>query len=524
MLKKQDYGCQTKEQNSINRSRYLFFAPFIIIAVLMLAFFGVWNTHQVGDDYSAYKMEEWIRSGHPEGEIAYSRLLTVSNLTHWTPISNLVLCHTLRDDRLIRIVTVNLGLVFVVSILVGSFSIVLGAHLWSAIFASAWIATSQVLVFSIASNWGPANIMPSLFTVGSTWILWRWSRNLIFENRTRVGYWWFLLAFTGLYILAIMSKETGIRGIALAVGICIIILKYRYDLRYWKKMVGLIVFITAFTVLYFSLRYFFTQADIPLIRSSVVSIEDYSYPRIIFSTMLKNAITILLASLNPVNSYTIYLNIINGSHLKVLLLLFPAIIWGLILCIGWIKLFMASTKKHKFNLCFIALMVICSLFPEIFLGKVSEIYAMASLCPLGILSAIVLSNIVLRGQYWQYILIILAVLFIILNIFSARAKVREIVTTGQYAHSIRQSMKELTDDLPTGAKIAVLHKPRPKEAFGRFGVRGIQANGGLYLRGSRHVWVSFHNYESIKNLQDFDLILKESNDQRVLQVVIPDKM
>jgi len=109
-------------------------------------------------------------------------------------------------------------------------------------------------------------------------------------------------------------------------------------------------------------------------------------------------------------------------------------------------------------------------------------------------------------------------LLIVSNLYAARTKVREIMVTGQSAHAIRQSMVELTKDLPAGSKIAVIHKPRPKNVFARFGERGVQANGGLNFKGN-YTLKNFTFDEPAPNLLNYDLILRENEEQTELEVV-----
>ena len=113
-----------------------------------------------------------------------------------------------------------------------------------------------------------------------------------------------------------------------------------------------------------------------------------------------------------------------------------------------------------------------------------------------------------------------ACLFIITNVISTKAKVKEILKTGRSAHNIRQSMFEITKNLPSGSKIAVLRAPRLKSSLGRFGERGVRANGGFSNpRTTKHYWRGFPLDMHIKKLQNFDMVLKECENQSKLCIV-----
>ncbi|MFH1615139.1 MAG: hypothetical protein ABIG61_08670 [Planctomycetota bacterium] len=458
----------------------------------------------------------------------FCRLATTTHDgVHWIPISYFILYPVLAGDAdnldavNTRVVLISLAVVGVASVLVGCFSRALGAGFWPAMFCSLWIACSQVLVFPISTAWGVTNVLPVVFTMSGAWMLWRWLNERDSDDRTNSVRWGLLLGFICFLTISVLTKETGIRGLVLAAGVFVIVLIYRRELRYRKEMTALIGLLLVWVVGYFLIRYTFTKAAIPLLRYADV----HGYPHMRFRPLInvKNIATLLLGSINPVNSYATYLKIVRREYSGAALFLFPAIIWGVVLFSGWLSLIVKGSRENKVTAIFIAVLLLCSLFPEFLLGRVSEYYAMASLCSLALLSAIILTFVWAKKSRLRYVLIPMACLIIVSNISSSRAKVKEILATGQNTHEIVQSMMELTKDLPDGSKIAVFHKPRSKEAFSRFGARGITTTGVNY--GSvRNVWVLFEFGESIPRPREFDLILRESRDQRKLEVVAPDEV
>ena len=364
-------------------------------------------------------------------------------------------------------------------------------------------------------------MLPPVFTMSGAWVLWRWLNESGSNDRTNKIRWRFLFGFIGFLTLAVLTKETGIRGLVLASGVFVIVLVYRRGLRYRKEMGVLIGLLLAWVVVYFLIRCTFTEAAVPLLRYA----HDHGYKQMRFSGLInaKNIAMLLLGSINPLNSYAVYLKIVQKEYLEAALFLFPAISWGLVLLSGWLLLIVKAGRQNKITAIFVAILSLCSLFPEFLLGRVSEYYAMASLYPLALLSAMVLTYIWAKKGRLRYVLIPMVCLLIVSNICLSRAKVRDILATSRNTHEIMQSMMELTRDLPSGSKIAVFHKPRSKEAFARFGPRGIETTG-IWYGGDRNIWTLFEFGESIPRPEEFDLILKESEDQRKLEVVAPDEL
>lgn len=499
----------------------LIVVPFVVL-VQLLAFWGIWGAHRAYEDAHAYRMADRVDAEADGLASKFCRLLTTNHDSkHWTPISYLILYPTLVDDTNTRIVLVNLVVVGVVSVLAGCFSRALGSDFWPAIFCSIWIASSQVLVFPIATCWGALNMLPPGFTMCGAWVLWRWLNESGSAERTNKIRWRFLFGFIGFLTLAVLTKETGIRGLVLAGGVFVIVLVYRRGLRYRREMGVLIGLLLGWVVLYFLIRYTFTEAAVPLLRYA--HIGGYARMRFDGVSNVRNIAALLLGSINPVNSYAVYLRMVRKEYLEAALFLLPAISWGVVLLSGWLSLIVKAGSQNRITAIFVAILSLCSLFPEFLLGEVSEYYAMASLCPLALLSAIVLTRIWAKKGRLRYVLMSMACLVIVSNICSSRLKVREILATGRNTRDIMQSMRELTTDLPSGSKIAVLHKPRSKEAFARFGPRGIGTTG-IWYGGDRNIWELFEFGDSIPRPEEFDLILKESEDQSKLEVVAPDEL
>ncbi len=491
--------------------------PLVIIAILV-AFWGIWNSYQAGDDARASQMIDYVNIGEPTLGVKFCRLFkaTLSPI-HWVPISAFILYPTQVDDSNRRIVVINLIVLAIGAILAGCLALTLGSGFLPSLICSIWIASSQVLVLALASCWGVMNILPSVFVMAQVLILWRWFKvSMNIENPTGIR-WRFILGYLFFFMLAVLTKETGIRGLLLVMAVFSIAFFYRRDRRFFNEVILLFTLIAAWLILYFAARYFFTMADIPMLRSGSAQ-TDYHLPRLDLLRFIKNAAMLLIGSLNPSNSYKTYLNIVEGRNLNVFLRLLPAVIWGAILFIGWLAATFIHKGEKRFNQIFVALLVLCSLFPDALLGKVSEVYAMATLWPLAVLSAIVLTFVHTRNRWLSYPIVSIICLLIVSNLYAAQAKVREIVVTGQNAHGIRQSMIELTKDLPAGSKIAVIHKPRPKNVFARFGERGVQANGGLNFKGN-YTLKNFTFDEPAPNLLNYDLILRENEEQTELEVV-----
>jgi hypothetical protein len=505
-----------------NHFRHCLIALPFVVLVLLLAFWGIWGAHRAYEDAHAYRMADRVDAEANGLASKLYRLLTVNHdSAHWTPISYLILYPTLVDDTNRGIVLINLVVLGVASVLAGCFSRALGAGFWPAIFCSVWIASSQALVLPLATCWGTLNMLPSVFTMSGAWVLWRWLNESGSDDGTSKIRWRFLFGFIGFLTLAVLTKETGIRGLVLAAGVFVIVLVYRRGLQYRKEMGVLMGLILAWVVLYTLIRYTFTDAQVPLLRDA--HLGGYKQMRLDGWINVRNIGTLLLGSINPVNSYAIYLKTVWKEYLEAALFLLPAISWGVVLISGWLSLIVKASRQNKISALFVAILSLCSLFPEFLLGEVSEYYAMATLWPLALLSAIVLTYIWAKKGRLRYVLMPIVCLLSVSNICSSRAKVREILATGRNAHEIRQSMRELTRDLPSGSKIAVFYKPHSKEAFARFGPRGIETTG-IWYGGDRNVWALFEFGDSIPRPEEFDLILKESKDQRKLEVVAPDEL
>jgi hypothetical protein len=496
--------------------KYCLIALPLVIAALLLAFWGVWDVYRADDDAQAYDMANRIDAEAEGTADKFFLILRINHdRVHWAPISNLILYPTLVDDKNTRIVLINLVVLTVVSVLAGCFSRALGADFWPAIFCSVWIASSQVLVFPVATCWGVLNMLPSVFTMSGAWVLWIWLNAQAGDDGMTKIRWRFIFGFMAFLALAMLTKETGSRGLMLAVAVVAVALVYRRNSQYRKEAAMLIIFLMGWILIYFSVRYIFTEAAVPLLRRGMLG---YQRMQIGHLNNIANIAKILLASLNPVNSYAIYLKMIQRNYLLIL----PAVIWGITLLIGWGALIIKGGRKNRLVGIFVALLILCSLFPEFLLGKVSEMYAMASLWPLAILSAIVLTYIWTRNNWLRYVLVLSVFLIVVSNICSARVKVKEILATGRNSREIRQSMMELTKDLPNGSSVAIIYKPQPKESFARFGERGVRA-GGMFYQKHRFSLKGFKFGEPIPNPEEFDLILKESEDQNRLEVVAPDR-
>jgi hypothetical protein len=497
--------------------------PFVLV-LLGVAFWGVWEAYQASDDATAPRVVDNINLGEPHLLLKCGRLLGATlSPTHWAPISTLILYPTIVDDTNRRIVSVNLLVLMVASLLAGCLARTLGADFWPALFCSLWVATAQVLVLAVASCWGAMNMLEPVLGMGGAWVLWRWLDDRIGENAgTRIN-WQLIWCFTAFVVLAMLTRETGVRWILAAGCVSAYLVGRTRSLRHWREMAMLFAILTAWIVVYFALRYFLTEADIPLVRTRATIGQDYHLPRLAASTIIRNAATILTGSLNVLNSYEAYLCLIKRAHTEVFLRLLPAASWGVFLLYGsWIV--PAAKGRTGRSKAFVLVLAACSLFPESLLGKVSETYAMASLWPLAILSALVLTDVAASKRNIRWIIVLLVCLFLSADVISTRQKVDEILATGENAHQIRRSMIDLTRNLPDGCRIAVIRKPRPQEAFARFGLRGIQANESTYLRGNRHKWSAFDTSEAIPRPAEFDLILKESEDQRRLEIVAPEDL
>jgi len=491
-------------------------ASIIILASLIsmiISYNGIWNAYQTGDDSNAYKMVEWVDTNGQLESTKIMRLLTAVIGTHWVPITNIILYPTLRNDRLIHIVIINLFLLFLVSFTIGLFALKLKTSLWSALFASVWITTSQVLVLPVGSCWGASQFMTAFLTILSAFIIWKWANKKIFNSLNNKVELRFYLVFLFLLVLAILCKETAIRIIVLAFGMSSIILYMRGDLSYLKTMV-LFVFLTTICIFaYLSIRYYFTQADIPLLRSSVTS---NNYQRLSVISIPKNILTILLGSLSPINSYMIYVQAIEKKYIQVFLSILPAIILAIILLIGSFKHLSTNDRRNNLLIGFVFLLIISSMFPESLLGKVSEVYAMDSLWPLALLGAIVINKFGSKRGCRRFFIFFLATAFIMTNIISTKSKVKEILKTGIYAHMTRNRMIELTKEIPKGKKIAVYVNDRPKNAFSRFGNRGIYSGSGLYYKGRKHIWVAVKEGEKLDKEEEYALILEETKNYRLV--------
>ena len=186
--------------------------------------------------------------------------------------------------------------------------------------------------------------------------------------------------------------------------------------------------------------------------------------------------------------------------------------------IGWIASLRARDGK-EFNKILVAILILCSLFPESMLGEVSEMYAMASLWPLAVLSALILT-FYKNSSHIQYhrILVCMFCIIFCLNITSTRTKTLEILKSGESAHGLRMNMLELTKDLPLKSKIAVIYRlERPQDGFSRFGEKGIQSGCGMFINRP-YDWSFFQSAGEIPNTAEFDMILIENEDQTHLKV------
>jgi len=220
-----------------------------------------------------------------------------------------------------------------------------------------------------------------------------------------------------------------------------------------------------------------------------------------------------------VNSYKIFLTFVNKEFFKSVILLTPGIVTLAFVLIGTSTMFRRGSPSIRFDLVFLILLLLSSLIPETFLGKVSETYAISSLWPLAVLLGVVTSWTMAKSPKNIYLLLPFLIFLIIANSISTKQKVKEIVQSSNYAHGIRGSMKQVSASLSCQSKILVFHKPRPKEAFGRFGSRGVDANGGLYFRGRRHKWIGAVLGQEQKSHDDYDVILKEDEQQKSLCVL-----
>ncbi len=499
-----------------NHLRYSLVVLPIIVLTILLAFWGVWGAYQAGDDGDAYLMVKGIKSEGSGIKSLLCDLFTKCHSIHWLPISNIIVYLTFDNDKNARIAFVSLLSVFLIALLGGCFARELGASFFPALFCSLWIASSQVLVFPIASSWGPMNILGWVFAMTAAWILWRWLKREITNQEFHRVPWGAAVLFLFIITMGILTCESTISSAILAAGVSAILLSCKHSYPYWRKTGILAVLIIVWIIAYFVIRYTIIEAPVPVFRDEHV--EGYQRIRFVIPSIAKNVAQTLLGSLNPVNSYAVYLKIVSKEYIHAVILLLPAFLWGFALLFGWFVLFRKATREKRLKVLFMALLVLCSLFPQCLLGKVSEMYGMASLWPLAILSAIILTYL-WKKRWLRYFLVPVLCLFIIGNICSAQAKVREILATGQYAHKMRQSMLELSKELPDGAQIAIIHKPRSEEAFGRFGDRGIWAYDGVYY-GDNELSISpVQDGQLIANPQQFDLILMESDDQGTFEVI-----
>jgi hypothetical protein len=510
-----------KEERTSAKAGFLFLAlgTLASLATAGSAFFGIWRAQQACDDVNAYMMLEAVSNGNPDALDSMRHLLTATNgggTLHWIPITNIFQYILLKDDSLEYLVFVSLGLVVLTAVFSGYFSGKLGATPIGSLFTCLLISSSQSLVFPIATSWGVTNILPSIFTVGITLILYSWLTDKMNINTNSHTVLLFS-CYSLLLLLAMLTKEGSIRCIIICFGICIYALVVNHTRDCLREIFILLLLTLVCVLLYLMARYYWTDAVIPFIRSTGLKTTDYRYPVFSPATMIRNTATLLLGSLSPVDSYWIYLTSLRKESLKFVLLLLPAFVFGLALFVGLLRLCSGRSGEPRVVFVVICLSLFSSLFPEILLKKVSEMYAMNTLWPVAVLSGIVLSDLNTKGLLCRSISMLIATFLIAGNIFSSQTKVTEILKTGQNAHSIRESMQRLTQDLPPGSRIAVFRNPRSREAFGRFGVKGMESNYKPWIPGTSHLWKEFRKGETTDTSEHFDLILEESEDLMTLR-------
>lgn len=504
-----------KETTKKNNIKQLVIFFILLLTALLVSFWGIWNVYQAGDDVLAYQMGKHIRSEFNGSFNILHELCTVGHAVHWLPVSNIIIYLTHHNDQNTRISIVSLLSVYAISILIFFFARELGAKFFPALFGSLWIASAQTLVFPIASAWGPMNILGSVFVICAVWILWRWL-NREMDNVESITFLCkdFIL-FLCLLSLAILTCESTIRVVILTAVLSAILIIYRYNRTLLKRLIILAAILSVWILVYFAIRYTLTDAPVPVIRAG--GIEGYQKLRFDGLLCVKNIAMLLVGALNPINSYSVYGSYIEGGLKGVILPLFPAIFFGMTLIFGCFYWFKSLKGKDQLRAIFPVLLVLCSFFPQCFLGKVSEMYSMAILWPMALLSSLVLTTFFADRKY-KIILMPILCLFIFVNISSARVKVEEILKTGDNAREVRLSMVRFTEHLPEGSRVAVICKPRIKQAFGRFGDRGVWASGQLWYNNNIIV-ERFDSCTKLSSIKKFDLILIERDDRRGFEIL-----
>ncbi|HHH42640.1 MAG TPA: hypothetical protein ENK49_00735 [Gammaproteobacteria bacterium] len=474
------------------------------------------------DDYSlAWSFIDSIMAMASDTVSRVSAVLTGAlggGKVHWTPVTNVLLYFTLDDDRLVRVLIVNLAVVLAMATAVATFARAMGAGRVPAALAGAWAGTSQALVFAVTSVWGVMNLLAPLLGMLASFMLWRWVSMQCGGCRVDRRLMMYCAGFLLLFLLALFTKETEIRCALTAALGGIVLLVCNRSATGPGKVIGLLVAVFTVVILYFALRYFLTDAQVPLLRTPEEVAQTYHQPRMSLIFFAKNIAQLLLGSLTPVNSYHIYLLQKNGLSWQLLLSLLPAVALGLALVTGYIWLYLRSSQEDRLVLAFCGVFVFSSLFPEALLGKVSEIYAMATLWPLALTGALVFGRISGYNRPAGAILSVAAAALITTNVYQAKGKVSEYMVTSDYAHSMRLSMLELTGDLPAGSRIGLVYQPRSSLAFGPFGEKGIHASGAR-PRITPHQWTVFEKGKESDAICDMDLVLEESEDRTRVQVM-----
>jgi len=493
--------------------------PLLLFFVLaIIAYKGALSGFQTDDYEAAANVVDEIKANSKDLLSTIQQVLTISygGLTkvHWTPVSTTILYAILGDDSLKSILFINLLLLVACGSGVYFLTIAFGASRVFAILAAAWVVVSQDLVFVTTSAWGVVNLLPPLFSMLAVWVLWKWISAQEFKQGKTFSTWAYIGLFVLCFILAVLSKETEIRQIVFIVGAAIGLLLYSEQRRAATiiEITKITVAVTITVILYFALRYYLTDAEVPLVRSANVVTDSYQSTAINPVTNIKNAAQLLLGSISPVSNYEIYLALKDRRLLYAFGLILPGIIVAASLMISLAVAFIRGSKKQKLLYVLITSAILASLFPEALLGKVSEIYAMVSIWPIAVLAAVVLSDLCDVRCKWRYPILIFFSLVILTNLVSTRIKVLQLVETGSYAHSMRQSMLKLSESLVLPGRIAILHQRRSEKAFGPFGEKGIYA-GGSWPRGSVHKWVPIQVGSGQNSLCGFHLVLIESNDR-----------
>jgi len=519
----QDSGHGTNSGFAGNFDRLIF--PAMVSVGLFLLLYAIYQQALGGyqtDDYSlAYSFVDRLLATAGSGVSLLSGLLTGAlggGKVHWTPVTNVILFFTLDDERLALILTVNLAVIVATATAIAMVARSMGAGRLPAALAAVWAGTSQALVFAATSVWGVMNLLAPLFGLLASYMLWRWTSAQCYETGQDKGiktyYAWFLLFF----LMALFTKETEIRC-ALVAGLSgFVLFACSKSLVRIRHVFSLFLAVAAVVLGYFALRYFFTDAQVPLLRTPEELAGTYHQPRMSPGFVVKNVAQLLLGSLTPVNSYHIYLSLKNGLSLQLLLQLLPALTLGLSLLVGYLWSFARSSNGERLVLVFCGIFLLASLFPEALLGKVSEIYAMATLWPLALTGAMVSGKISHNNRPMSVILTAAAVVLIATNVYQTKGKVAEYMVTSDYAHSMRLSMLSLTRDLPAGSRVGLIHMPRSPVAFGPFGEKGIHASGAR-PRVTEHRWVLFEKGEVTEAICSMDLVLEESADRSHVQIV-----